>query len=82
MEAVQWIGATLWIAALVLGAYFAWAFLDCALDAACREMRANRRNLPAAWWVLRHHFPPEAINDGNGNDAMKAESRNPNYANR
>lgn len=28
--------ATLWIAALVLGAYFATAFLSCALDPACK----------------------------------------------
>jgi hypothetical protein len=30
--------ATLWIAALVLGSYFVWATLDCALDASC-ELR-------------------------------------------
>lgn len=27
--------ATLWIAALVLGSYFAWFFLSCAMDDTC-----------------------------------------------
>ena len=27
--------ATLWIAFIVIASYFAWFFLDCALDSAC-----------------------------------------------
>jgi hypothetical protein len=41
--------ATLWIAALVLGAYFATTFLNCALDPAC-ELRCARSE--QAWHAL------------------------------
>jgi hypothetical protein len=43
--------ATLWIAALVLGSYFAWAFLDCALDTACQFRCASTGGVNTAYRV-------------------------------
>jgi hypothetical protein len=39
--------ATLWIAALVLGTYFATTFLNCALDPACKRRCASSGVLTA-----------------------------------
>ncbi len=58
--------ATLWIAALALGAYFAWAFLDCALDATCKERCEPTGGIYVRRGGCSYHFPPKAIDDGNG----------------
>jgi hypothetical protein len=35
---------TLWVAFLVLGSYFVWAFLDCAMDDTCHRHRSCPSN--------------------------------------
>jgi hypothetical protein len=43
--------ATLWIAAVVLLSYFAWFYLDCAMDDACRIVcvSGGRRGCHTEW---------------------------------
>jgi hypothetical protein len=63
--------ATLWIAALVLGAYFATTFLNCALDPAC-ELRCApvRAGMPrAGGGCVYQRTPPKPIIPDNGDAA-------------
>jgi hypothetical protein len=56
--------ATLWIAGLVLGSYFVWAFLDCALDATC-QLRCASTGIDtphAAGHCVYQRAAPKAIN--------------------
>jgi hypothetical protein len=50
--------ATLWIAALVMGAYFVWAFLDCVLDATCKE-RCESTGVYVPRGSCSYHWAPK-----------------------
>jgi hypothetical protein len=60
--------ATLWIAALVLGSYFALAFLNCALDTACQLRCASTGGVDTAYHssgaCVYQKAAPKALNVG------------------
>jgi hypothetical protein len=41
--------ATLWVAFLVSGSYFVWAFLDCAMDDTCQLRCASTGGIDTAY---------------------------------
>jgi hypothetical protein len=59
---------TLWVAALVLGSYFVWAFLDCALDPTCQLRCASTGGVDTAYHsrgaCVYQRAAPKPINAG------------------
>ena len=61
--------ATLWVAVLVLGSYFVWSFLDCAMDDTCHRVcpSTNGIMMPRGVAGCAYQKIPDAIDIGRPN---------------